>query len=175
MWKEDNTGGKSFKEYRSQEENDQYKDKIRKEIHSLTQECLWTEENLTLGPEAQWERHKEEWALKNRDTIETQEEGYKEREGKVDYSEINLNILDLAAERFTANKHKYPKGNMLKPLDKLSLVWASFRHIKKMIKPPTDDPETFKEHLSAIVCNMSMILDQLEREEKNKLIDEITR
>lgn len=103
-----------------------------------------------------------QWDEEQEDSIEV---GYKENEGKVDYSEINLNILDLMAERFTANKHKYPKGNMLKPLDKGSLVWASFRHIKKMIKPATDDPETFKEHLAAVVCNMSMILDQIEREE----------
>ena len=44
-------------------------------------------------------------------------EGIKESNGKVDYSEINLEILDLMAERFTANKHKYPKDNMKKIID----------------------------------------------------------
>lgn len=87
-------------------------------------------------------------------------EGVKETEGKLDYSEINLQILDLMAERFTANKHKYPKGNMKKPLDKDSLVWAAFRHIRKMLQPIENDPENFKEHLTAVLCNMSMILDQ---------------
>ncbi len=88
--------------------------------------------------------------------------GVKETDGKTDYSEINLNILDLMSKRFTANKHKYPHGNMLKPIDKQSLVWAAFRHIKKMLQPMKDDPETYEEHLSAVLCNMSMILNQLE-------------
>jgi len=83
-----------------------------------------------------------------------------ETANKTDYSEINLGILDIMAERFTANKHKYPKGNMLKPIDSSSLLWATFRHLKKMIKPMKDDPETYDEHLAAILCNMSMILDQ---------------
>lgn len=87
-------------------------------------------------------------------------EGIKETEGKLDYSEINLKILDLMAERFNANKDKYPKGNMKKPLNKDSLVWAAFRHIRKMLQPIKDDPETYKEHLAAVLCNMSMILDQ---------------
>ena len=88
-------------------------------------------------------------------------EGVKETEGKKDYSEINLEILDLMAERFTANKHKYPKGNMKKPIDIKSLEWALFRHIKKMIQPIEEDTETYKDHLSAVLCNCSMILDQL--------------
>lgn len=92
--------------------------------------------------------------------------GYKENNGKVDYSEINLGILDLAAERFTANKHKYGKNNMKKPLDKNNLCWAMFRHVKKMLQPPKDDSENYKEHLAAVVCNASMILDQLNLEEK---------
>ena len=94
--------------------------------------------------------------------------GIKDSTGKSDYSEINLNILDLMADRFTANKHKYPKGNMLKPIDREELLWAAFRHIKKMLKTPKlGDPETYVEHLAAVLCNMSMILDQLEIEENN--------
>ena len=88
-------------------------------------------------------------------------EGIKESNGKVDYSEINLEILDLMAERFTANKHKYPKGNMKKTIDIKSLEWALFRHVKKMIQPIETDEETYKDHLSAVLCNASMILDQL--------------
>jgi len=99
----------------------------------------------------------------NRGEKETMEylQGIKETEGKVDYSEINLEILDLMAERFTANKHKYPKGNMKKPIDIKSLEWALFRHVKKMIQPIETDEETYKDHLSAVLCNCSMLLDQL--------------
>ncbi len=88
-------------------------------------------------------------------------EGIKESNGKTDYSEINLEILDLMAERFTANKHKYPQGNMKKPIDIKSLEWALFRHVKKMIQPIETDEESYKDHLSAVLCNASMILDQL--------------
>lgn len=88
-------------------------------------------------------------------------EGVKETKNKADYSEINLEILDLMAERFTANKHKYPKGNMKKVIDVKFLEWALFRHVKKMIQPIETDEETYKDHLSAVLCNCSMILDQL--------------
>lgn len=87
--------------------------------------------------------------------------GIKESNGKTDYSEINLEILDLMAERFTANKHKYPKGNMKKPIDIKSLEWALFRHVKKMIQPIETDEETYRDHLSAVLCNCSMLYDQL--------------
>jgi hypothetical protein len=87
--------------------------------------------------------------------------GIKESDGKVDYSEINFEILDIMSARFEANKHKYPKGNMLKPIDIDSLLWPIFRHWKKMMFPLKDDVETFEDHLAAILCNSSMILDQL--------------
>lgn len=92
-------------------------------------------------------------------------EGFKEKNGKMDYSEINLGILDLMATRFTANKHKYPQGNMKKPIDIKDLEWALFRHIKKMIQPVNGDEESYKDHLAAILCNGSMILDQLNLQE----------
>ena len=91
--------------------------------------------------------------------------GIKESKGKKDYSEINLEILDLMADRFAANKHKYPKGNMKKPIDVKSLEWALFRHSKKMVQPIENDEESYIDHLSAILCNASMILDQLHNEE----------
>lgn len=110
---------------------------------------------------------KYEWMQMNSDKkSEINSNGIKETNGKIDYSEINLEILDLMAERFTANKHKYPQGNMKKPIDIKSLEWALFRHIKKMIKPIENDTETYKEHLSAILCNASMILDQLHLKEQ---------
>ena len=93
--------------------------------------------------------------------VQEEKQGIKESNGKTDYSEIHLEILDLMAERFTANKHKYPRGNMKKPIDIKSLEWALFRHVKKMIQPIETDEETYKDHLSAVLCNASMILDQL--------------
>ena len=99
--------------------------------------------------------------VKESQTAYKEIKGIKESNGKVDYSEINLEILDLMAERFTANKHKYPKGNMKKTIDIKSLEWALFRHVKKMIQPIETDEETYKDHLSAVLCNASMILDQL--------------
>jgi len=89
--------------------------------------------------------------------------GKKEIEGKLDYSEINFNLLDLMAKRFMDNKVKYPKGNTLKEIDQDEILWAAFRHIRKMIKPIEADTETYKDHLAAVATNMSIILDQIER------------
>ena len=91
----------------------------------------------------------------------TQQSGVKETENKTDYSEIDFDILDLMAERFNANKHKYPKGNMLKPIDEKELLFAGFRHLKKMIQPIEGDEETFLQHLSSVLCNMQMVYQQL--------------
>lgn len=101
------------------------------------------------------------------------QQGIKETVNKTDYSEVNLGVLDLMAERFTANKHKYPKGNSLKAIDVKDLCWALFRHVKKMIKEENNDPETFKDHLGAILCNGSMILDQLEIENRRETIEQL--
>jgi len=89
-------------------------------------------------------------------------QGIKETEGKLDYSEINFRLLDLMAKRFMDNKVKYPKGNSKKVLDKNEILWAAFRHIRKMIQPIENDPETYEDHLSAVLTNMSIILDQLD-------------
>lgn len=93
-------------------------------------------------------------------------QGLKEDVGKTDYSEINLRILDIMAERFTANKNKYPKNNGKNPIDIDKLEWALFRHIKKIVSPSESDPETKMDHLAAIGCNVSLILDQLELQKK---------
>lgn len=90
--------------------------------------------------------------------------GIKETEGKLDYSEINFKLLDLMAKRFMDNKVKYPKGNSKKVLDKNEILWAAFRHIRKMIQPIENDSETYEEHLAAVATNMSIILDQLNLE-----------
>lgn len=89
--------------------------------------------------------------------------GIKENNGKLDYSEINFELLDLMAERFMKNKDKYPKGNMLKQIDVKELEWAAFRHLRKMIQPIDGDVESYEDHLSAAACNLSMILNQLKR------------
>jgi hypothetical protein len=93
--------------------------------------------------------------------------GIKELKGKLDYSEINFELLDLMAKRFMQNKNKYPKGNTLKIINKDEILWAAFRHIRKMIQPVEDDPETYEDHLAAVATNMSIILDQL-RNNKSK-------
>ena len=97
-------------------------------------------------------------------TIRESSEGKKETDGKLDYSEINFELIDLMAKRFMDNKHKYPKGNTLKVINKDEILWAAFRHIRKMIQPIKNDPETYKEHLAAVATNMSIILDQLKNE-----------
>jgi hypothetical protein len=107
----------------------------------------------------------EQWKELIDGAVEAQH-GVKETEGKADYSEINLNILDLMSERMQKNKYKYPPGNSKKPIDLKSLEWALFRHIKKMVQPIENDPESYTEHLAAILCNSSIILDQLELKNK---------
>lgn len=92
--------------------------------------------------------------------------GVKETEGKLDYSEINFKLLDLMAKRFMDNKNKYPKGNTLKVIDKDEILWAAFRHLRKMIQPIPNDPETYEDHLAATATNLSIILDQLDLEVK---------
>lgn len=84
----------------------------------------------------------------------------KDQNGKIDYSEVDFDILDLMAKRFADNKHKYPKGNMLKPIDEKKLMFALFRHWKKILKPVEGDPETFEDHIAAIMCNAQMIWQQ---------------
>lgn len=92
------------------------------------------------------------------------EQGIKETEGKLDYSEINFNLLDLMAKRFMDNKGKYKKGNTKNIIDKDDIAWAAFRHLRKMVQPIKDDPETYLDHLAATATNLSIILDQLENE-----------
>lgn len=92
--------------------------------------------------------------------IITDERGKKENSGKIDYSEIDFDILDLMATRFNANKHKYPAGNMLRPIEEKELLFALLRHLKKMIQPIETDTETFEEHLAAILCNAQMVYQQ---------------
>lgn len=96
-------------------------------------------------------------------------EAIKDTQGKIDYSEIDFDIVDLMAKRFNANKHKYPKGNMLKPIDKKDLLMAMYRHWRKMYQPIPDDPETELDHIAAILCNAQMVYQQITREIKTNL------
>lgn len=102
-----------------------------------------------------------DWEVKYIDR-EAPTEGIKETINKLDYSEINLRLLDIMAKRFMDNKSKYPKGNSKKPIDKEILTWATFRHIRKILQPIKDDKESVEDHLAAIGCNISMILDQID-------------
>lgn len=87
-------------------------------------------------------------------------EGIKETINKLDYSEINFELFDLMAKRFNDNKTKYPLGNGLKKIEVRELEQALFRHVRKLIQPTHDDPETYIDHLAAIGCNISLILNQ---------------
>ena len=109
-----------------------------------------------------YECFKEESVFKDNPILgaDVQIVGKKENKDKTDYSEIDWDIIDLMAKRFNDNKHKYPPGNMLKPIDKKELLFASFRHLRKMIQPIDNDEETFQEHLTAVLCNMQMIYQQ---------------
>jgi len=100
--------------------------------------------------------------IKTLDEVSERLSGYKETANKSDYSEINLGILDLMADRFSANKGKYEHGNSKKPLDKQQILWALFRHVKKMVQPIEGDEENFRDHLAACLTNCSILLDQLE-------------
>lgn len=105
-------------------------------------------------------RHKPSGILGVEDAAKIMTKGKKENSGKTDYSEIDFDILDLMANRFNANKHKYPQGNMLKPIEEKQLLFALLRHLKKMIQPIDNDPETFEEHLASILCNAQMVYQQ---------------
>lgn len=119
-----------------------------------------------LQREPEYPTQKDRDEFKKKISILNNTVGKKETEGKLDYSEINFRLLDLMAKRFMDNKHKYAKGNTLKDVNKDDILWAAFRHIRKMIQPIENDPETYEDHLAAVATNMSIILDQLD---KNKL------
>jgi|GEM_PF-5561591 len=96
-------------------------------------------------------------------------EGIKESNGKTDYSEIDWDIVDLMAKRFNNNKHKYPQGNMLKPIEEKELLFAGYRHLRKMLQPIDDDSESFLEHLIAVMCNMQMLYQQKKLKNSDKI------
>lgn len=119
-----------------------------------------------LQREPEYPTQKDRDEFKKKISILNNTVGKKETEGKLDYSEINFRLFDLMAKRFMDNKHKYAKGNTLKDVNKDDILWAAFRHIRKMIQPIENDTETYEDHLVAVATNMSIILDQLD---KNKL------
>lgn len=99
--------------------------------------------------------------------MDTNLEGYKESEGKIDYSEINWEYIDAMAGRMMKNKGKYPKHNFKKVLDKEELLQATFRHLRKILQPIDNDEETIEEHLAAIGCNCAMMHYQITHNSKN--------
>lgn len=136
------------------EELERQEQQVFKDWDSDTTEILKDAQSLPFFTKEDWAQ---EAAKKINDAVNV---GKKENSGKIDYSEVDLDILDLMANRFNANKHKYPQGNMLKPIEEKELLFALFRHLKKMIQPIDSDPETFEEHLAAILCNAQMVYQQ---------------
>lgn len=84
----------------------------------------------------------------------------KESEGKLDYSEIDWNFIDAVATRMSKNKDKYEPGSFKKMNEKEieEVKQALFRHIRKILQPIPNDPESESDHLAAIGCN-AMILN----------------
>ncbi len=87
--------------------------------------------------------------------------GYKESEGKIDYSEIYWEFISAMSKRMDVNKSKYEKHNYRKPLDKDQLLQAALRHLIKVIEPQDHDSETAEEHVASIACNMMMYYYQI--------------
>lgn len=87
----------------------------------------------------------------------------KEIEGKIDYSEIDWEFIDGMALRMNANKNKYPKNNTdnMTESDIRLLEQATFRHLRKMLQPVEDDPESYTDHMFAIADNLMMIYQVL--------------
>ena len=150
---------------------EQLKEKSKEEVvdkDTNIEEVKKTDDVINIGGLGFWDMKRGEifnYTNKGKEAeVDNSTDGIKETNGKLDYSEINFKLLDLMAKRFMENKVKYPKGNTKKTLDKNEILWAAFRHIRKMIQPIENDPETFEDHLAAVATNMSIILDQLEQQ-----------
>ena len=88
----------------------------------------------------------------------------KESEGKLDYSEIDWDFIDAMAARMNKNKAKYPPKNYerMNGEDIKRVEQATLRHLRKILQPLKDDPESILDHLEAIGCN-AMILYYLNK------------
>ena len=88
--------------------------------------------------------------------------GKKEVEGKVSYSEIYWEFVEVMAIRMNENKVKYGAHNYRKPLQhKNELLQSALRHLLKVIEPKEGDDETIQQHLAAVSCNVMMYYFQL--------------
>ena len=89
--------------------------------------------------------------------------GKKEVEGKVSYSEIYWEFVEVMAVRMNENKVKYGPHNYRKPLEnKEELLQSALRHLLKVIEPKEGDDETKEQHLAATSCNIMMYYFQLQ-------------
>ncbi len=88
-------------------------------------------------------------------------EGVKETEGKVDYSEIDWDFIELQAKRMNKNKNKYPAGNFKKKMNVEELKQSLLRHVLEVLKGKYEDDGDELGHLSAIALNAQMINYQL--------------
>lgn len=89
-----------------------------------------------------------------------QEEGLKEKEGKVKY-ELDFGFIRDMAIRTTRNKAKYPPYNWKKPIDVEDLKQALFRHTIEVMEGNYEDDGSPTGHLEAIALNAMMIYYQI--------------
>lgn len=87
-------------------------------------------------------------------------EGIKEKEGKVDYSELDWDYIDDMCNRMSENE-KYPSENWKKEMCIKELAKSSMRHARKILQQVDGDEETLKDHAAALGCNGMMINFQL--------------
>lgn len=83
--------------------------------------------------------------------------GIKETDGKVSYEEIDFEFIELMAANMSKNKDKYPPFNWQKKVNKVDLISAMLRHIRKLKHPIPEDPESAEQHLASIGCDVMML------------------
>lgn len=102
--------------------------------------------------------------IKNLESILSENFGKKEKEGKLDYGELDFDYIDSIALRMSKNLQKYPPKNWQKEMDIKELAKAALRHARKILQPVENDPESLEDHAIALGSNGMMINYQL----KNK-------
>jgi len=106
-----------------------------------------------------------DWAKWNENTIKIvvydKENGIKETENKVDYSEIDWEFIEGLARRMNLNKEKYKPFNYHKPMDVNLLKQSLLRHTIEILKGEHNDAGQEYGHIFAVALNSMMIYYQL--------------
>lgn len=89
------------------------------------------------------------------------EEGKKENEGKLDYSEIDWDFISQIAKRMSSNKDKYEANNWKKPMNIELLKQSLLRHVIEVLKGNYEDSGDKFGHVTAVACNAQMLNYQL--------------